>query len=78
MKLTEPSLRKSIAVLWAIVFSNGNGSKQERTHLQLDTDFFTEGWHFICRSNESNTGTVCVGFVPANERELLWTLMQVL
>jgi len=68
VKLTEPSLGESTAVLWAIVFSGGNGSKQKWAHLQLPTDFLTEGWHLISGSNKCNTGTISIGFVPANRR----------
>jgi hypothetical protein len=68
VKLTKSCLGESAAVLWAILLSNGDGSKQKGTHLQLQTDFLTEGWHFISRCDESNTGSVSVGFVPENER----------
>jgi hypothetical protein len=78
MKLTESSLGQSTAVLWTIFFSNGNGSKQEGAYLQLQADFFTEGCHFISGCNKSNTGTVSVGFVPANEFIYLVNLMMLL
>jgi hypothetical protein len=68
VKLTEPSLGESTAVLWAIVFSSGNGSKQKWAHLQLPTDFLAEGWHLISRCNKRNTGTISIGFVSANRR----------
>ena len=68
VKLTEPSLGQSTAVLWAIVFSSGNGSKQKWAHLQLLTDFLTEGWHLISRCNKCNTGTISICFVPANRQ----------
>jgi len=68
VKLTEPSLGESTAVLWAIVFSSGNGSKQKWAHLQFPTDFLTEGRHLISGGNKRNTGTISIGFVPANRR----------
>lgn len=68
VKLTKSSLGESAAVLWATLLSNGNRTKQKRTHLQFHTDFLTEGWHLISRCDESNTGSVSVGFVSEIER----------
>jgi hypothetical protein len=65
VKLTEPSLGQGTAVLWAIVFSNGNGSKEKWAHLQLLTDFLTEGRYLISRCDKGNTCTISIGFVPA-------------
>jgi hypothetical protein len=67
VKLTKSGFGESAALLWAILLSNGNRSKQKRTHLQLLTDFLTEGRNLISRCDKSNTGSVSVGFVPENK-----------